>query len=508
MPSVEAATATGVTLSAQVGHVIHHPEDVRDTVGPQQQEVEQDTTVPELSARSEEPFRELLDTAPDAMVVVGDDARIRFVNIRAEKLFGYARADLLGQNVELLIPERLRRDDAVRIAGVFANQDAREMTANLELLGCRKDGTELPLEVSVSTVDTEQGTTVSASIRDISERKRLEALAELNADRLGSALDSMQEGLAILDDHDRLILCNKVYRRLLGESLAGPPLGKSSEKLLEAWLGELSFKDDGERDHFRAERLAPLERTTTFDVCTRDGRTLRTMFRGTPEGGLVKTIWDITDDIRLNAQLCEARDAAEASSNAKSDFLSSMSHELRTPLNAILGFAQLLQRDKKEPLSQRHKARIEHILKGGEHLLRLIDDILDLSRIEAGGVSISPEPVSVVDVLDEVRRTLESMAAANGVRLELVVPADPRMVVADRTRFVQILVNFGSNAVKYNRPAGSVAFIVSSPAADHVRITVKDTGLGIPLEKQTSSFSPFKGRARRPARSRGRALVW
>lgn len=509
MPSVEAATATGATPSAQVGHVGHHPEDVMDTVHLEQQEVEQDTTVPELSARSEERFRELLDTAPDAMVVVGDDARIRFVNIQAERLFGYARADLLGQNVELLIPERLRRDDAVRIAGAFANQDAREMTANLQLLGYRKDGTELPLEVSVSTVDTEQGTTVSASIRDISERKRLEALAELNAGRLGSALDSMQEGLAILDDHHRLILCNDVYRRLLGESLAGPPLGRSSEELLEAWHGELSFKDDGEGDYFRAERLAPLERSPPFDVCTRDGRTLRTMFRGTPEGGLVKTIWDITDDVRLNAQLREARDAAEASSNAKSDFLSSMSHELRTPLNAILGFAQLLQRDKKEPLSQRHKDRIEHILKGGEHLLRLIDDILDLSRIEAGGVSISPEPVSVVDVLEEVRRTLESMAAALGVRLELVVPADPAMVVADRTRFVQILMNFGSNAVKYNRPAGSVAFIVSSPAADYVRLTVKDTGLGIPLDKQDKIFQPFQraGQETGPIQGTGIGLV-
>src|SRR5208282_1794916 len=110
---------------------------------------------------------------------------------------------------------------------------------------------------------------------------------------------------------------------------------------------------------------------------------------------------------------------AEAASTAKSEFLSSMSHELRTPLNAILGFAQLLQRDKKEPLSDRHKGRIEQILNGGQHLLRLIDDILDLSRIEAGGVSISTEAVSVGDVLGEVNRTLESMAARQGIRVEL-----------------------------------------------------------------------------------------
>ena len=113
------------------------------------------------------------------------------------------------------------------------------------------------------------------------------------------------------------------------------------------------------------------------------------MDRRTVEGGIVKTIWDLTRDVATASELREARATAEAASAAKSDFLSSMSHELRTPLNAILGFAQLLARDRKEPLSDRHKERANHILRGGEHLLRLIDDILDLSRIEAGRLSVS-----------------------------------------------------------------------------------------------------------------------
>ena len=121
----------------------------------------------------------------------------------------------------------------------------------------------------------------------------------------------------------------------------------------------------------------------------------------------------------MAAQLREARALAEAASAAKSEFLSSMSHELRTPLNAILGFAQLLWRDQREPLSARHKQRVEHILKGGEHLLRLINDILDLSKIEAGSVSISTEPVSIAEVLEEVQRTLQPLAAREGIRIEL-----------------------------------------------------------------------------------------
>jgi signal transduction histidine kinase len=204
-----------------------------------------------------------------------------------------------------------------------------------------------------------------------------------------------------------------------------------------------------------------------------------------------------------------ARVAAEAGSAAKSDFLSSMSHELRTPLNAVLGFAQLLRRDKKEPLSERHKERIDQILRGGEHLLRLIDDILDLSRIEAGSVSISTEPVSIVDVLGDVKRTLEPMATRQGIQLDVDALPELPMVAADRTRFAQILMNFGSNAIKYNRPDGRVTFTVSTPHPDQVRITVKDTGIGIPADKQGKLFQPFQraGHETGPIEGTGIGLV-
>ncbi len=179
-------------------------------------------------------------------------------------------------------------------------------------------------------------------------------------------------------------------------------------------------------------------------------------------------------------------------------------------MNAILGFAQLLQRDKKIPLVDRHKERVEQILKGGEHLLRLIDDILDLSRIEAGSVSISTEPVSVADVLDDVMKTLESMAVRHGIRIELdVLPSELVPVAADRTRFAQILMNLGSNAVKYNRPAGSVTFTVSNADAGRVRVTVRDTGMGIPADKQSTLFQPFQraGQETGPIEGTGIGLV-
>jgi len=457
-------------------------------------------------------YRQILETAPDAMVVVDHRGTIVFVNAQTEKMFGYARADLLGRTLDVLVPRRFHGSHARHIERYVALPGTRPMGSGLDLFGRHADGRELAIEVSLSPVRTDGGVLVSAAIRDITERKRIEAHARLNAERLASAVESIQDAFALFDDGDRLVLCNSVYRRLVGESLTGTLIGRSFEELLDAWIGDIHFADERARESFREERLARRRRdqTSAFDVRMRDGRSLRVIDRQTAEGGIVKTIWDLTEDEQRAAELREARAAAEAGSAAKSEFLSSMSHELRTPLNAILGFAQLLRRDKKEPLSERHKERVAHILTGGEHLLRLIDDILDLSRIEAGGVSISTEPVSVVDALDEVRRTLESMAAREGIRVETeVVPAEIPMVSADRTRFVQILMNFGSNAIKYNRPAGKVTFTVSTPALEKVRVTVRDTGMGIPAEKQDKLFQPFQraGQETGPIEGTGIGLV-
>jgi PAS domain S-box-containing protein len=454
---------------------------------------------------------QFLDAAPDAMVIVAADSSIAFVNLQTEKLFGYARSELLGQPLERLIPARFRSTHHGHVDRFHSKPLTRPMGSGLELFGQRKDGEEIPIEVSLSPVRTEEGSFVCAAIRDITERKRMAAAANLIAERLSSAVETMQDSFALFDASDRLVICNSVYRGLLGNASPGTLVGRSYEELLDAWTGDLSFDSDEERARFRAKRLAGRrDAKATFDVRTRDGRNLRVIDRRTAEGGIVKTIWDLTEDVRLSAQLADARAAADAASAAKSEFLSSMSHELRTPLNAILGFAQLLQRDKKEPLSDRHRERVGQILKGGEHLLRLIDDILDLSRIEAGAVSISTEPVSVTEVLDEARTTLEAMASRAGIRLEVTsVPAGIPSVAADRTRFAQIVMNFGSNAIKYNRPPGTVTLTVSMPRSDAVRVTVADTGIGIPADKQDKLFQPFQraGQETGPIEGTGIGLV-
>jgi PAS domain S-box-containing protein len=464
------------------------------------------------SAQPQDRYRQLLDTAPDAMIVVNSDEAITFANVETERLFGYTREELIGKRLDVLIPDRFRQTHGSHVRRFFKGPTRRPMGSGLELFGRRRDGSELPIEVSLSPVHSTEGTSsVCAAIRDISERKRLENDIRVNAGRLRSAVETMQDALALFDSDDRLVLCNKPYLRLLGDVVPETVIGKSYAELLDIWMATLAFPTEEERAQFRATRLASRRNPqTAFDVRTRLGRSLRVLDQRSVDGGIVKTIWDLTDDVLIAEELREARAAAEAASAAKSEFLSSMSHELRTPLNAILGFAQLLGRDRKEPLSERHRERVSQILRGGEHLLRLIDDILDLSHIEAGRVSISAEPVSVPEALDEIRVSLEATANRAGVRLEVTPPVEtlPR-IRADRTRFVQILMNFTTNAIKYNQRGGSVTVRARPKNDEALRVSVVDTGIGIPIDKQDKLFQPFQraGQETGPIEGTGIGLV-
>ncbi|MFJ1257830.1 ATP-binding protein [Cupriavidus sp. CuC1] len=203
----------------------------------------------------------------------------------------------------------------------------------------------------------------------------------------------------------------------------------------------------------------------------------------------------------------QAQTAAEAANRAKSDFLSSMSHELRSPLNAMLGFAQLMASETPPPNSSQ-QANIDQILKAGWHLLELINEVLDLARIEAGQASMSPEAISVAEALLECHDMLEQNAQKHGVRL--IFPSiDPTCFVrADRTRLKQILLNLISNAIKYNRHQGTVE-VQCLPSGGGVRISVRDTGAGLTPERLAQLFQPFNrlGQEAGPEEGTGIGLV-
>jgi PAS domain S-box-containing protein len=441
----------------------------------------------------DEIFRKLLDTAPDAVIVVDEHGMIVLVNLQTERMFGYARDQLLGQLVEILIPERARPNHGSLRRGFVTSPKVRPMGSGLELHGRKQDGSEFPIEISLSPLPTEQGMLVSAAIRDITERRQNEQRIRRVQEHLLSAVESIQGAFAIFDAGDRLVLCNSSYRSWFGRDVSGELVGKTFVQVLDANMQSGTFDVPQGQTQDWAERYISYHRDPSgaLDVRTKDGRSARIVERRTPEGGSVTTVWDITEDVEHEEQLRRAQAQAEAASSAKSEFLSSMSHELRTPLNAILGFAQLLQRDKKSPLSERHRERIEHVLKGGEHLLHLINEVLDLSRIEAGHVTVSLESVDVSEVLADVESTLEAMAARAEMRLDFAQPpADFPRVKADRTRFKQILMNYGSNAIKYGRKHGSASFRAQLRDGS-VHIEVSDDGIGIPEDKQDKIFSPF-----------------
>jgi protein-histidine pros-kinase len=320
----------------------------------------------ERRRRADRKFRALLEAAADSVAIVDQTGRIALVNAQAESLFGYGRAELLGRNVEVLMPQRYHDRHGAYIAQYLMNPRSRAMGKGLELMGRRKDGTEFPIEVSLSPLLSEEGLLVSAVIRDITQRKAEEA------------------------------------------------------------------------------------------------------------------------------ELIKARQAAELASAAKSDFLSSMSHELRTPLSAVIGFSQLLELDRERNLTEKQREYVRYIITSGNHLLDLVNQVLDLAGIEAGRLKLSPERVVVRTVFEEVRHTMLPLAQKAGIALEARAPEVLADIHADALRLRQILLNLVSNAIKYNRAGGAVSLSALSVPGERVRLLVADTGMGIAPERHAELFMPFQ----------------
>jgi signal transduction histidine kinase/ActR/RegA family two-component response regulator len=211
---------------------------------------------------------------------------------------------------------------------------------------------------------------------------------------------------------------------------------------------------------------------------------------------------------RSNEELKLATATAEKANRAKSEFLSSMSHELRTPLNAIIGFGQLLGTNIADARPERRQEFVDHIVGAGKHLLTLINEILNLARIESGHVELSVEPVLMSDVLEECRRMIEPMAAQRGIQVEFGQDCS-EVALADRMRLKQVVLNLVSNAIKYNRKQGWVHIHCSAVDADHVRIAVQDSGQGLQPAQVQALFQPFNrlGQEGGPEQGTGIGLV-
>lgn len=360
-------------------------------------------------------------------------------------------------------------------------------------LANRPEGYSDELLIALEPVISAAGGMVEA-VQSRRERDQAQRDAASAMESLTTAIEALSDGFAIYDSDDRLALCNSRYKEIysnIGDILVP---GTSFEETLRVGMERSQFKLSGEaEEEWIQKRLAMhRQKESHLEQKLANGRWLRIDERETPDGGRVGFRVDITELKVAQEELQLAIVEAEKSNNAKSEFLSSMSHELRTPLNAVLGFSQLMQLNPKVPLQPQHRDSVDQIMKAGNYLLELINEILELSRIEAGRVSLSVEEINPNDVIAECLAYIEPLAQKHGITVDTNVSMQGSYTLnTDRTRFKQVLLNLLSNAVKYNSEDGQVTFTVRSMGGGLVRFSVTDTGPGIAVEDQPKIFEPF-----------------
>jgi len=334
---------------------------------------------------------------------------------------------------------------------------------------------------------------VENELNAIDYHESLQAL-QSSRSRLASILDSTLDGILAIDGTGLVDTFNHSAERIFGYH-ADEVIGQNVKMLMPE---PYHSQHDGYLKHHLAtgeKKIIGIGREVTGR--RKDGSIFPMDLAVSPmtvDGNpmFVGLVRDITDRKQAENTLQEAKEAAEKANQTKSDFLSSMSHELRTPMNAILGFAQLLEDNPDEPLSEEQAECVHHILKGGNHLLELINEVLEMARIEAGKVTLSIEALHPRDVLDACLDLVGPMADKRGIRIH-----DPTAgrhlpaLLADYTRLKQVLLNLLSNAVKYNRAQGEIWLDVQPAGQDWLRISVRDSGYGIPESRRDEVFVPF-----------------
>ena len=476
----------------------------------------------------------IFNSANFSSIATDEKGVIQLFNVGAERMLGYAAAEVLNKITPADISDP---QEVIARAKALSAELATPITPGFEALVfkalrgiediyeltyIRKDGSRFPAVVSVTALRDAQGGIIGYLLigTDNTARKQVEEEQKKLDQRLRdqqyytrSLIESNIDAIMTTDPRGIITDVNKQMEALTDstrDELIGAPFK--------------NYFTDPERAEAAIKLVLSEKKVTDYELTARarDGKETVVSYNATTFydrdrrlQGVFAAARDVTERKRFehalqesNIQLESAKSAAEKANLAKSDFLSSMSHELRSPLNAILGFAQLMETSVPLPTESQQES-ITQILQAGWHLLKLINEVLDLAVVESGKVSLSPEPVLLAEVLAECQAMMEPQAQQRGISMSFPPLDNGLFVQADRTRLKQVFINLLSNAIKYNRKRGTVALACAATSPERMRISVRDTGAGLPPEKLAQLFQSFNrlGQEARSEEGTGIGLV-
>ncbi|NEQ25499.1 MAG: PAS domain S-box protein, partial [Microcoleus sp. SIO2G3] len=458
---------------------------------------------------SEAKFRAFLESASESIIVTNAKGEIVIFNAKAEELFGYDHTEVLGETVEFLMPERFHRTHVAYRHGYREQPTKRSMSNTRNLFARRKDGTEFPIEAGLSPIQTKDGTFVMTFITDITERKQaeeeikrlnksLERRARESETRYQQIVELAEEGIWVIDNEAKTTYVNQAMARMLGYTEA---------EMLEREI--FDFMSEADRVLVRVNlehRKSGTDDKYEIKLRAKNGKTVWTYMSISPvfdENG--KMLWscalvyDITERKQADEQLRQSSERISLANaelaratRLKDEFLANMSHELRTPLNAILGLSEALQEEVYGSLTDKQHKSMTTIENSGRHLLELINDILDLSKIESGKMQLDTAPVGVHNLCESSLTFVKQLAHQKRIKLSSKIAEGLGEIEVDERRIRQVLINLLSNAVKFTPEGGEVCLeIEGNVSSETLQFRVIDTGIGIAPESIDKMFKPF-----------------